>query len=477
VIFRILAVDYDGTVADHGRLREPTRRALGRVRASGRKLVLVTGRRLGDLRAVCPDVDDLFDLIVAENGALLVTPHGDLTPLGDPPEPALLEALRQRDVPVDLGASIIATHDLFAETCLGAIRDTGVERTLVFNKGALMLLPGGVTKRTGLEAALAALHLSPHGLVGIGDAENDHAFLAICECAVAVADAVPALRERADHVTRAPGSQGVTEFIDEHLLADLATLLPRLTRHCLPLGEATGGEPVRIPAHRMRLLVVGPATPARFALTRLLVERLVGQGRAVFALAPEGHDQRLDAGSVVVLGGTSAKLLPAPEDVGQLLRQHVTGLVLDLSAMDREERSDYASRMLAAVAAVSHGTGIPQWVVVDDADQVFPAHEGEAPEWLRMGPESLCLVAPSIDALAPGVRSLATAVAATDLAVLEAALGVLDRNSPGRDVRPADGGAALAPGEAVLAWRGEPAPAPVRFRVNHGSPRPAGPSG
>ena len=66
-----------------------------------------------------------------------------------------------------------------------------------------MLLPAGVTKGSGLGAALAAMEVSSHNTIGIGDGENDHAFLALCEYAVAVGDAVPALRERADYVSRA----------------------------------------------------------------------------------------------------------------------------------------------------------------------------------------------------------------------------------------------------------------------------------
>ena len=107
-----------------------------------------------------------------------------------------------------------------------------------------MLLPGGVTKGTGLTAALAALELSPRNMVGIGDAENDHAFLAMCECSVAVADAVPALRERADYVTRGMAARGTVEFIEEHLLNDLVDLVPRLVA---PSPAARRGRPTAPP--------------------------------------------------------------------------------------------------------------------------------------------------------------------------------------------------------------------------------------
>ena len=135
--YRALACDYDGTIAHHGRVAETTAQALARVRESGRKLLLVTGRMLPDLRSVCPDVDDMFDAVVAENGAVLYFPETrESRVLGDRPEEALLQALRRRRVRFDVGASIVATDEPFAEAAVSAIRETGVERTLVFNKGA-----------------------------------------------------------------------------------------------------------------------------------------------------------------------------------------------------------------------------------------------------------------------------------------------------------------------------------------------------
>jgi HAD superfamily hydrolase (TIGR01484 family) len=63
-----LACDYDGTMAHHGRVAEETLAALERLRATGRRLVLVTGRVLDELRPLFPDVG-MFEWVVAENGA------------------------------------------------------------------------------------------------------------------------------------------------------------------------------------------------------------------------------------------------------------------------------------------------------------------------------------------------------------------------------------------------------------------------
>ena len=211
-----LATDYDGTLAHDGRVDEPTLAALERLRESGRKLILVTGRELDELLGIFPQID-LFDRVVAENGALLYRPETrEEKVLGERPPDAFVEALRERGVePISVGRVIVATWEPHETAVLEAIRDLGLELQVIFNKGAVMVLPSGVNKATGLAAALDELGLSPHNVVGVGDAENDHAFLTLCEFAAAVANALPMLKERADLVTRGDHGAGVVELIDQ----------------------------------------------------------------------------------------------------------------------------------------------------------------------------------------------------------------------------------------------------------------------
>jgi len=447
VIVHVLAVDYDGTIATHGRLEPVTVRALERVRESGRKLFLVTGRLLPDLRTVCPDVDVIFDAIVAENGAVVHFPgRRDTRTIGSPPEPALVAALGALGVRFELGASLIATDEAFAERALTAIREAGVERSLVFNKGSLMLLPGGVTKGTGLLAALAAMELSPHNVVAIGDAENDHAFLALAECAVAVADAIPALQERADHVTRAPNGAGVSEFIETHLLNDLSDLLPHLTRHRLTLGHASDGTAVTIPAHRAHVLIVGPSESGKSTLTGLLVERIVRAGRSLCLLDPEGdHQSFAELEGAVVLGGKTERALATADEVEQLLRRPTGCIVLNLSALSTAEKVGYAAKVLALVSAVRAATGLPHWLVVDEAHHIAPAEGSPAAELLRASTDSLALITMSAEMLAADVRQGIRTMVSTDAAAVDA-------EPP------------LARGEAVLVPL-DGGGAPMRFRV------------
>ena len=106
----------------------------------------------------------------------------------------------------------------------------GLALHVELNKGAVMVLPVGTTKRTGLAAALEDMRLSRHGVVGIGDGENDDSFLSFCECAVTVANALPWLKERCDWVTPSAEGEGVVELVERILADDLRSLALNLAR-------------------------------------------------------------------------------------------------------------------------------------------------------------------------------------------------------------------------------------------------------
>ena len=226
-----LICDYDGTIARDGRCAPSTVEGLRRVRASGRKLILATGRQLAELQEAFPEYA-VFDRIVAENGAVLYRPAtGESKALTDPSAAEFVDELRRRGVhPLSVGQCIVATWHPFASTVLAVIRDMGLELQVILNKDAVMVLPPGVNKASGVQVALNELRLSPHNTVGVGDAENDDEFLAMCEFGVAVANALPALKERADLVTAGSHGAGVEELIEKLLLEDLASLTPRLKR-------------------------------------------------------------------------------------------------------------------------------------------------------------------------------------------------------------------------------------------------------
>jgi hypothetical protein len=220
--YHVLATDYDGTLATDGQVGERTVEALRSVRGSGRHLVLVTGRRVEDLEAVFQHVA-LFERIVAENGAVVWRPGAEQRLLADPLPAAFPAALRARGVPFVAGRVVVATWLPYDVEVLGAIRALGLDLEIIFNKGAVMVLPPGVDKRSGLEAALGEIGRTLHETVAIGDAENDQAMLAASGCGVAVSNALPVVKETADVVTLGARGAGVEEIAAALLRDDLGS--------------------------------------------------------------------------------------------------------------------------------------------------------------------------------------------------------------------------------------------------------------
>lgn len=221
--YAALASDYDGTIATEGRVPPAVFDALAGLKRSGRSLLLVTGRILDDLLEVFPDVT-LFSRIILENGAVLFDPEtGEERPLASPPPEAFVRRLQNLGVmPLVRGRVIVATRQPYETTVLEVIRELGLQMHIEFNRNSVMALPAGVSKATGLDAALRELALSPADVVGVGDAENDRAFLERCGFSVGVANALPSLKERVDWVTRAPEGAGVVEVVRRLLTNDFA---------------------------------------------------------------------------------------------------------------------------------------------------------------------------------------------------------------------------------------------------------------
>jgi hydroxymethylpyrimidine pyrophosphatase-like HAD family hydrolase len=212
--FLALATDYDGTLAENSVVHPDTIDALVRFRASGRKLILVTGRILADLITVFPRLD-LFDRVVAENGAVLYDPGpGVQRDLAEPPPRAFLDALDKRGVqPLAAGDVIVSSDRPHERLALEVIQDLHLNLQVILNKNSIMILPAGVDKVTGLSTALCELGLAPQDIAGAGDAENDYGFLKYCGYSIAVANALPTVKEIANLTTAASDGAGVVEWI------------------------------------------------------------------------------------------------------------------------------------------------------------------------------------------------------------------------------------------------------------------------
>ena len=218
--YSVIATDYDGTLATHGVVDSATLMALERYRRRGGRLLLVTGRQLDELFQVFPH-GHLFEGIVAENGGVFYqSATGTAQVLAEPLPSVFIDTLVAQGVsPISQGQIVVATWEPHGETVERTVQELAIAATVIRNKKAVMVLPQGINKASGLAVALAALKIDAAQVVGVGDAENDRSLLEACGLGVAVANAVPDLKGLADRVTAGERGTGVQELI-EWLLAD-----------------------------------------------------------------------------------------------------------------------------------------------------------------------------------------------------------------------------------------------------------------
>lgn len=365
-----LAVDYDGTLAHHGSVAPATYEALGQLGKTGRKLILVTGRELNELMEVFPGVE-LFDRVVAENGALLYRPTTkERQPLGDPPDERFVAELRRRGVaPLAVGASIVATVQPHETVVLEVIRDLGLELQVIFNKGAVMVLPPGVNKASGLVAALDELGLSAHNVVAVGDAENDHSLLELAEYSVAVANAIPTLKDAADRVMAAPHGEGVAQLIADLINHDLAQTPPRALRRHLTLGQREDGAEVRIAPAGVHLLVAGSSASGKSTLATGVLEQLALQAYQFCVIDPEGDYE--DFPDAIVLGDMERG--PSATEVLTALEKPHTNVVVNLIGVPLNDRPAFFLALLPRIQELRARSGRPHWMLIDETHHLLPA--------------------------------------------------------------------------------------------------------
>jgi len=228
--FRVLACDYDNTLAAHGVVSDTAISALRAVSASGRRLVLVTGRVLEEVIDVFSEIT-VFDRVVAENGAVLFEPAaGGQRLLGPPVPSSLIAELRRAQVhPLIVGRAMCATLEECDTEVLDALHRLGLDWRVIYNKDSIMVLPPGVDKASGLLTALDDIGETPAATVAVGDAENDIDLLRASGLGVAVANALDSLKEQADLVLDRANGEGVRLVCEALVHSDLEELLLRGT--------------------------------------------------------------------------------------------------------------------------------------------------------------------------------------------------------------------------------------------------------
>lgn len=369
--YHILATDYDGTIAHHGGVDDSTLAALERFRKSGRRLIMVTGRELAELKTVFSHLE-MFDWVIAENGAQLYRPSNQETILlGEPPPENFILELKRRGVErISVGGCIVATWEPYEATVLATIRDLGLELKVIFNKGAVMILPAHLNKATGLLAALKRAGFSPHEVVGVGDAENDHAFFSICECSAAVANALPAVKERADIILERDHGAGVADLIDRILADDLKDMNDRIVRHHPVVGHGRGDDEIRLNDSDGRgILIAGPSGSGKSTIATGLLERLGDLGYQHCIVDPKGDFATFEG--AIVLG--SANQPPVVDEVMQILKNPKSSVIVNMAGVLPTDRPGFFITLLGRLHEFRAKTARPHWLLIDEAHHLLPS--------------------------------------------------------------------------------------------------------
>ncbi len=402
-----LATDYDGTLAHDGVVDEPTLKALQDLRHSGRKLIMVTGRELPDLESVFPRLD-LFDRVVAENGALLFNPSTrEKSILAQRPPDEFIADLKRRGVSgLSAGDVIVATWHPHETAVLESIRELGLDLQVIFNKDAVMVLPTGVNKMTGLDRALSELKLSRHNIAGVGDAENDHAFLNRCECSVAVANAIPALKERVDFVTDGDHGAGVCQLIGRLIEDDLHSLPLNLEKHGVVFGRAHDRD-IYIDTEGKTVLLCGQSGGGKSTFVAGFVERLIADGHQVCLVDPEGDYENM--AGFVSLGDKDHG--PSFDEIFQLLDDPASNLILNLIGIKMQDRPGFFAGLLTKLQEKKLRDGRPHWIVIDEAHHLLPSDWAPATAEVAGQTASMLLITVHPEHVSPAALKLVNILA------------------------------------------------------------------
>jgi hydroxymethylpyrimidine pyrophosphatase-like HAD family hydrolase len=361
----VLALDYDGTVAHRDVLDPSVRAAIAAARTQGIVVLLVTGRILGELERVAGDLH-FVDGVIAENGAVLHFPPSGRTSRLAPPVPEVfLAELRRRAIPFTAGQSLVDADANDAPRLLEAIHSLELPLVLMFNRSRVMTTAQGVSKATGLRAALETLRLSPRNTVAVGDAENDHELLRLAEVGVAAEWGSAALREAADVVLAGAGPPAVGDYI--RTLADTGSL-PIVTRarRRLLLGHLEDGREFSLAVRGRNVLVTGDAKSGKSWMAGLLCEQLILHGYCVCVIDPEGDYSSLEGlPGVTVLGREDPP--PTPRELLRAFRYPDRSIVIDLSHRPHDEKIRYIRAVLPALNVLRRRTGLPHRILLDEA--------------------------------------------------------------------------------------------------------------
>ncbi|MGD8819995.1 MAG: HAD hydrolase family protein [Anaerolineae bacterium] len=422
---RVLAFDFDGTLAEDGAIPLLLQAAMERLHTGGYALFVVTGRRFGE--ADLGPLEDVLSGIVWENGAVLhhTTANEVYLPFGQV-DRRLVKAIEDAGVPLQYGRAIVTTQTPHDQTVWQVLNEWGGDATIVHNRGQVGVIPPGAAKGAGLERLLSLCGFSPRNLVSFGDGEGDLSLLQLGETGVAVADAVPSLRQVADLVTEEAGPAGVLQALETYWLDGDAHQLPAQRARQIPLGKDEFGAPVSLPAAILadgNLGVFGDSGSGKSWVAGLLAEGMHTTGYQVLLIDPEGDFKGMRALPGFVALDVNSESVPPPAMSATLLEAVNMSVVLDLSAYPVTRRDAYVADLLRALHPLRERKFRPHWIVLEEAQHFLSSNDSAVAAALQpmLGAGGWALVSYRPDRLADEFLAALDLCILTRLAESEAA--------------------------------------------------------
>lgn len=374
----ILALDLDGTIAENDVVKDETWATLCKAKEAGFTLILVTGRRMSEWSKIRP-FEEICAAIVAEDGAAIYFPRNEamMLPFGKI-APEVIKKLEARNIPMERGLAIAATWRPHDRDVLEVLSNTSYAATIEYNKGAVMVLPPGATKGTGLLTALNELGFSPHNVVAFGDAENDRSLFEQAELAVAVANTAPEIKAIADVVLPDTNGKGVSILVENLMAGNIPPHSVR-SKHMISLGKQTDDLPAIISPFTLidgNLGVFGESGSGKSWIAGMLAEKLLQMEYQICIIDPEGDHRGIRAFPHTLLLGGDNTPPPSVTDVIVLMEYSSISLILDLSLYSMSEQTQYVSDLMHALCSLRQRRGKPHWFLIDEV-HYFCQHDDD----------------------------------------------------------------------------------------------------
>ena len=243
---------------------------------------------------------------------------------------------------------------------------------------------------------------------------------------MAVANAVDAVKAKADFTTPAASGAGVIQLIDELIATDLSQRVTGGVGDVVVLANRRDGAPATFRPYGQNILVCGPSAAGKSTFATGLIERLIDRDYQICIVDPEGDYGTLDG--IVTMGNRLRS--PHLDEVLARLSHERANVVVNLLGIALDERPDFFGQLFPHLQALRARTGGPDWILIDEVHHLLPAHWGQAAYTLpqRLGETILITYRPS--EVAPAILArmdIAVAVGpspALTLAELAKALGL-----------------------------------------------------